>query len=572
MGRREAADYPGVVKQLEGSLTDLARHHHAAYQRHGEEQHFELAVQWYRHYLKHFDGTPPAQAMHFLLAELLFEHEDYAQAVVHYEHSAYAFEADENASTAGYAALLAYHRHGRDLDGDAAEAWERRELDSAGRFSQRFPDHPQTPNVLARVIDRRFQLGDHDIADAAARRLLEHYPDTAPRLQLTAWSVLGHIRFERQAYPAAETAYEEALALPELPSERAAPLQEALAATIYRHAEQLREEGEVTAAVEEFLRVPESEVQAIAEYDAASLLLSHQRWEQAAEVLDRFRTQRPDHELTPEVSRRLAVAYREAGAAGLAAAEFSRIANASDDEDIRQDALQEAGELYREAGDYEKEQAALVAYVDAFPAPLDQNLEARRRLIELYAADNDARQVRAQREAIIAADRDAGEQRTPRSRYLAAHARLALADEARAAFMAIELSNPLESSLARKEQRMEEALAAYEQAADYRVAQVTTAATYRTAEIYAHLAKALLESERPPGLDAAALDEYELLLEEQAYPFEEQAIELHELNIARTRRGVFDQWVRQSYDALAQLMPARYRKPERSVHVIETLD
>ena len=53
------------------------------------------------------------------------------------------------------------------------------------------------------------------------------------------------------------------------------------------------------------------------------------------------------------------------------------------------------------------------------------------------------------------------------------------------------------------------------------------------------------------------------MLEEQAFPFEEKAIELFEANARRAADGVYDEWVRRSFDALATLKPARYAKAER---------
>ena len=81
----------------------------------------------------------------------------------------------------------------------------------------------------------------------------------------------------------------------------------------------------------------------------------------------------------------------------------------------------------------------------------------------------------------------------------------------------------------------------------------------------------LSESERPGDLDAEALDQYELLLEEQAFPFEEKAIDLYKANTGRAADGVFDEWVRRSFVRLAGLMPARYAKVERSEDVVTAL-
>ena len=73
------------------------------------------------------------------------------------------------------------------------------------------------------------------------------------------------------------------------------------------------------------------------------------------------------------------------------------------------------------------------------------------------------------------------------------------------------------------------------------------------------------------GLDAAALEQYELLLEEQMFPFEEKAIDLYKANADRAPVGVYDEWVQKSFDRLAGLMPARYAKKERSEDVVTSL-
>ncbi len=100
---------------------------------------------------------------------------------------------------------------------------------------------------------------------------------------------------------------------------------------------------------------------------------------------------------------------------------------------------------------------------------------------------------------------------------------------------------------------------------------MTTESTYRLAEVYESFGRDLLASERPADLDADALEQYELLLEEQVYPFEEKAIDLYRANTDRVPGGVWDEWVEKSFDRLAGLMPARYAKMERSEDVVTAL-
>jgi hypothetical protein len=52
-----------------------------------------------------------------------------------------------------------------------------------------------------------------------------------------------------------------------------------------------------------------------------------------------------------------------------------------------------------------------------------------------------------------------------------------------------------------------------------------------------------MTSERPEGLNAMEMEEYELAIEEQAYPFEEKAIEVHESNLTLIGLGVYNDWI-----------------------------
>ena len=52
------------------------------------------------------------------------------------------------------------------------------------------------------------------------------------------------------------------------------------------------------------------------------------------------------------------------------------------------------------------------------------------------------------------------------------------------------------------------------------------------------------------------------MLEEQAFPFEEKAIDIHLTNFKRIPQGAYDQSVKNSLKALGDLMPFRYAKVE----------
>jgi Flp pilus assembly protein TadD len=107
---------------------------------------------------------------------------------------------------------------------------------------------------------------------------------------------------------------------------------------------------------------------------------------------------------------------------------------------------------------------------------------------------------------------------------------------------------------------------------DYQIASVTAAATYYMAETYYDFSHSLVESERPADLKPADLEEYEMALDEEAFPFEEKAIGVHEKNMDMLHAGVFNEWTEKSLSRLAKLMPGRYAKPETSSAFLSTID
>jgi cellulose synthase operon protein C len=388
--------------------------------------------------------------------------------------------------------------------------------------------------------------------------------------------VIATAEFQQGNYAQAEAAYRELLRLAPAPDPRRVDTQRALAASLYKQAEQRRQAGELRAAAELFLKVgesaPDSDIRPTAEYDAAAALISLKDWSAAIRVLEAFRTRYPQHPLQAEVGRKLALAYTENGQKDKAAVEFARIGTAGNESaSVREEAAWQAAELHAQAGQPKQAATAYEAFITAFPQSFARGIEARQRLIELSAAQNDSRSQRKWQQSLVEAEARAGAARTERSRYVAARAALALADDERVAFEKIAIKPPLDASLRNKKAQMEKTLSAYGRAADYNVAEVTTAATHHLGEVYFHLSRALLDSPRPRGLSAEELTQYGVLLEEQAFPFEEKAIEIHETNIKRATTGVYDQWVQRSLDALARISPARYAKTERGDELVQVL-
>src|SRR5690606_17014768 len=138
-------------------------------------------------------------------------------------------------------------------------------------------------------------------------------------------------------------------------------------------------------------------------------------------------------------------------------------------------------------------------------------------------------------------------------------------------FAAIKLTQPLKRSLTAKTTAMKTALGRYEKVAAIGVSEYATAANYKIGQMYRVLAKDMLESERPKGLDDLELEQYDLLLEEQALPYEDQAIDILIANTDLVKDNIYDKWVKQSFAELGQLLPGRYAKSEQVEDYIDLI-
>jgi TolA-binding protein len=566
-----------AVAHLKANLTDLAQYYHAEAQANGEAVDYQEAARWYRKFLDFFPDEPDSANTNFLLAEILYESEDYRQATLEYERTAYEYPRHAKSAEAAYAAILSYRQFELSLDGEARSAWHQQYLDSGLRFADTYPEHPESGAVLTTVAEDLFAQNQFDLALAVAQTVVAKQPPVSPDLARTAWTVLAHSHFDLRNYAEAEAAYYQLRPLtPASDAEAVADVNDRIASAIYKQGELARDGGDLETAVGHFMRlgqaVPDSDIRATAEYDAAAALIAMQAWSRATGVLEDFRRNYPDSEYNDDISAKLAVSYQESGRASEAAGEFERIANDTDsDPVVRREALWTAAELYREGGQTESERRVLTAVVQRYPDPIAESIEARFRLLELAEARNDGVARAALLNDLVRVDATAGAQRSDRTRYLAAKASLELAEPVRRSFVAMKINQPLAESMKLKRSLMEDVLKAYGDAAAYGIAEVTTAATYRLGEIYRQMGADLMASERPAELDELALEEYEFLLEEQAYPFEEKAIELYEANTARAADGVYDEWVVLSFQELAKLVPARYAKAERSEDVVTAL-
>lgn len=557
------------VSLLKGHILDLAEYHHVLAQQSGKPADYREPARWYQEYL----NTPPASEdqgkVNHRYAEVLYAAEDYATAISEFERTAYQYPDYEKGGDAAFNALVAYQKI---LDGnpDAEQenAWRKKKIASAQQYGQRFPAHPEVPNVLHDTAEDQLALGDVEGAVKTAGILVNRQPPPSAELMRYGWATIANGEFDLGRFKVAEMAYGKLLDMQMSPEQRSL-YREKLAVSIYRQAEQQQEQGNLDIAAATFLRVgqtvPEAAVRKNAEFDAATLFINQGRSTAAIPVLEAFRERYPDDPLTDTIPDKLAIAYEKEGNYTAAAGELQLIAAnyKSDDPELSRQALWKAAEMQDRAEQPQASIALYQQYLQEWPQPYDFRSEAQFRLVELNRKTGNSERETYWLQQLVTSYREAGNEANDRVAWLAAYASFTLAEPNFQEFKRISLSQPLKTSLAAKTDVMKKALADYQAVADIGVAEYATAANYKIGEMYRVLARDLIASERPKGLDELELEEYTMLLEDKAFPYEDQAIDILIANTNLVTDDIYDQWVKKSFSALAELIPGRYAKFEQ---------
>ena len=563
-------------------------------------QAFLLASKWYQQFILTFPKDEQTPESIYRLGEALFEAQQYAESINAFEDYAYQHlqpntlitTANVKAAEAAYSAILAYQKiqlsalvPTTSLDpllmqeNNQLASWLDRQLIAQQNYVNTFADDLRASDILYSSMQQLFTLKRYDFAIAAAKKLLDWQPQVLPDRRLASYLVIGHSQFDLQQYALGESTYEKILQL--LPNNdlRRLDIRDRLAASIYKQGEQNVNNNYLPLAINDFLRVlaktPESAIRLNAQYDAATYLLQMQEWQQGIDLFEDFRRRFPKNKLTANIQDQLILAYQQNKNWQQAADELLVLHQANPQSEEGRQALYVAAQYLLKIDNRQKALESYRTYAHSYAKPFAEANEARFIMSEFYLASNESSKRRFWLNKLIQADKKAQNSpsivRADRTRYLAAMASNVFADDKLYTYKKIKLTQPLKASLAKKKSALNNALNAYNETLAYKVEEFSTSANFSIADIYHQLAKDLMTSSKPKNLNELELEQYDLLLEEQAYPFEEKAITIHETNANRSWQGSYDAWVQKSFSALEKLLPGRYNKQEKSAEVTDEI-
>ena len=312
---------------------------------------------------------------------------------------------------------------------DEKDRIKRDVIRSSLKFADNFPQHEKAALVMGAAVDDLYAMKDYAFAVKTGRKLLNNFPGADRNIVRSAWLIVAHSSFELVNFKDAEEGYSNVLQLTAENDKTRPDVVENYAASIYKQGEQANKLSDFKTAAEHFLRVskaaPTCKIRATADYDGATALMQLKDWDRAAEVLTSFRSNYVGHKLQPEVTKKIAYVYKEAGKLAMAAAEYERIETETQDVAVRREALQLAADLYVDAKETDKAMQVYRRYVSYFPKPLEPALETRNKIANVLKSRNETNAYMEELKLIVAADARAGSERTDRTRYLGATASLA---------------------------------------------------------------------------------------------------------------------------------------------------
>jgi cellulose synthase operon protein C len=565
-----SAYFHGVAQQYEKRKKTLSR---------SRTEYLIAAAGYYRDYIATVPESESIAEKYYYLAEVEFDLKRYLAAIESYEIAGYQHPNFEQRIESAYASVVAREQYWILIQSPEHSQNNQKELifnqkiEAQLRFAATYPQSDFAIALHQKSIEEVFNRKQYQLSlDYLTQfRAQFHAQRVSVGSQLQLTQIEAHSLFFLEQYQQAEIIYTQLLRAQSSNAAQTSDIKERLAASIYKQGELLIAQQQWQTAIDTFLRVakvvPSASIRAAADFDAGHYAFQQKLWVQAINILNQFRQMFPQHELVTSIPAKLAIAYENSDQPLKAANEYLQISTQSQDPEMKRQALYQAASIFEKQNDIDNAIKYFRDYAHTYPTPFEILVEVQYKMSQFYVKTNDHSKRRFWLKKLIDSDAKSADKRSPRTRYLAAFASSIFAEDARIVFNRIKLTLPLKKSLARKKKAMQKAIKGLEKVNSYQIADFATEATFKIGQIYTQLSADILDSDRPK-LDEMAMEQYEIILEEQAYPFEEYAINIHEANAQRSWKGIYDDWVKKSFTTLESLMPARYRKTEQTTEAL----
>ncbi len=557
-GKENTQAYDNVKKSMRDNMLLVADAQQQEYRKTKKPANFVSANEWYQRYLSQYPSYARKDKVYTAYAELLANQGMNAEALGYFEKAAYDGDIVLDKESAYATIDLTDKLHKAHPENPR---WLDLHLTYSLRSVQLYQTEPRYQQVSLHAVELAYN--NKRYADAIA--FADTISGTAAENIRSETNYIKGLSYLKSDNPAeAEKIFAELTASAKNAADKTR-FSNSLALAIYQQAQADARNNNIDGAITHYARVAQqtssSDIAPDALYEAINLSVKNERWNLAVANIELFQKQYPKHKLYQDATRQLSTAYIKLGQDDRAAVVFEKISAQDDNQDVKRAALWQAAELYESKSNWPDAIRAYNTYASTYPTPYAQYLESMNKLSLLYTKQNAQDKATVWQQKITTTDKQTVKSyKTDRTNFIAASAALSLAKAQQSKFEKQRLVEPLAQNLRDKKKFMQDSIALFGQASSYNIAEVTTEATYAIGKIYQVFSKSLLDSERPKNLSDEELEQYNILIEDQAFPFEEKAIEFYEINMARTADGTQSPWIKQSYSELQVLFPSRYQR------------
>lgn len=564
------SQYQQANESIRKNTVLLSSYYHNQYSKSKKTQHFVAAEKWYERYLSEYSAFARQDKIYPLYAQLLEKNGKQVRALAYYELAAYDGDIVLDKESAYASVFITNKLFLQSQKPEVKKDYLDKHLRYAEAYAQFYPNEKHSSRIVLNAVQQASKANRLDTVIAIANLLP---PTATERTQSEVNLLKGQAFFDLDLFSDAELLYQDLLAQPNLTKQQYSRLEDKLALTLYKQAEMSRDSQLTAEASNYFLRIvhelPNSELAPTAMYDAIALYLQSEQWDMAIRYLNAFKQKYPNKAKGKDISQKLSLAYLKSNRSVEAAREFEKLSDFVTDREEKMAAQWQAAKLYYEKQEWNSALRAYKEYAHTYKRPYAEYMESMHVITDIYQRLGDRSKKEFWLRKILQADGNAAvSSKTDRTNYISANAAYTMAYLQRDEFSRVRLRIPLAKSLKRKKTSMQAAVKYYGRAATYGHEDFVTQSTLAIAEIYQEFAVALMNSERPKNLNADELEQYNILIEDQVFPFEDKSIEFHEANIKRIAGGTYDKAIKQSLSSLKTLYPARYaREPKVDLFV-----
>ena len=334
--------------------------------------------------------------------------------------------------------------------------------------------------------------------------------------------------------------------------------------SLFKYAEELSTKKINIEAAERFEAIhrqfPDSDVAQVSLYNAGKLYRSIGLERKATSLFETLAATYTDSEFASEALQ-MSVLILEALGDPIRAADDSMVLAARSHAKERETALLKAAQLYSTGNAPERAASSRSTYIEEFPEPLEELSR------QLFLLGHDLEEIGDWDGALDAYNRGVALQKKDQDNQtltaFAARSQLRIAERSFSQYKDFHIAPPLDINVVRKREMLQTVIRDFVAAGNYKTLDVITASNYFIGRALELFKVDILSSPKPEGLTPLELEEYDLLLQEMAFPFEAKALDAFRVNIQRAvKLEILDPWIEKTFERMAELAPWSYLRNE----------